>query len=98
MAKDESFKWTDALVMEFARIFTEGPYGQYEGCRSMESKLERFKMLREAAKSEDKETVLKINGGQFLPWYSSLDEEGQQKYKQTFQELQEAYERNKSMG
>jgi len=38
--------WTDESVAEFARISTAGASGDYRGCRSLESKLERYKELK----------------------------------------------------
>ncbi len=35
--------WTDELVKEFAKVTTEGAYGLYSGCKTTDSKLEKFK-------------------------------------------------------
>jgi len=35
--------WTDELVKEFAKVTTEGAYGMYQGCKTTDSKLEKFK-------------------------------------------------------
>jgi hypothetical protein len=35
--------WTDELVKEFAKVTTEGAYGMYYGCKTIDSKLEKFK-------------------------------------------------------
>ncbi len=37
--------WTDKDMIRFARIASEGAYGLYSGCRSLESKLNRYKKL-----------------------------------------------------
>lgn len=37
------FVWTDELVLEFARISTQGSYGIYNGAKSLESKMTIFK-------------------------------------------------------
>jgi len=90
------FEWTDKLAMRFARVCSEGSYGNYEGCKTMESKLEVFKKLNSSEVS--KEAVLQLTGGEFNEWYMGLDEEGKIKYRKIFKELQENYDKNKSMG
>lgn len=41
-------KWTDEMVIEFARVASEGSnWGDYKGLRSIGSKLQRFKALHE---------------------------------------------------
>jgi len=44
-AEMETLKWTDGKVMDFARISCAGAYGDYEGCNTMDKKLEKFKEL-----------------------------------------------------
>ena len=39
------FEWTDELAMEFARICSQGAYGQYRGCKKIEDKLSKFKEI-----------------------------------------------------
>ena len=39
------FEWTDELVLQFAKVTTQGGYGEYRGCKSVQSKLERFKLV-----------------------------------------------------
>jgi hypothetical protein len=39
------FEWTDDRVLKFARICTQGSYGDYTNCKNAEQKLERFKEL-----------------------------------------------------
>ena len=39
-------EWTDKDMLTFARIASEGSYGEYEGCKSLESKLTRYKQLK----------------------------------------------------
>ena len=42
----EQFKWTDKLVLEFAQVVSEGSYGDYNNCKSKESKMNRFKEIK----------------------------------------------------
>jgi len=37
--------WTDKLVKEFAKVTTEGAYGMYHGCKTIEDKLQKFKEI-----------------------------------------------------
>ena len=62
----------------------------------MESKLEVFKKLNSTEVS--KESVLQLTGGEFTEWYMGLDEEGKKKYREIFNELQQDYDKNKSVG
>ena len=39
-------EWTDKDMLTFARIASEGAYGRYRGCKSLESKLLRYKQLK----------------------------------------------------
>lgn len=39
----KKFIWTDELVLEFAKVATKGSYGDYQDCKTLESKLEKFK-------------------------------------------------------
>jgi len=39
-------EWTDKDMLTFARIASEGAYGEYKGCKSLESKLLRYKQLK----------------------------------------------------
>lgn len=39
----KEFNWNDELVMEFTRMSTQGAYGIFEGCKSLELKLDKFK-------------------------------------------------------
>ena len=43
-----NFNWNDAVVIEFAKATTKGAYGNYKGCKTVESKLERFKLIDRA--------------------------------------------------
>lgn len=45
------FEWNDDRVLKFARICTQGSYGDYANCRNAEQKLARFKE-REAPKTD----------------------------------------------
>jgi len=40
-------EWTNKDMLTFARIASEGPYGEYKGCKSLESKLIRYKELNQ---------------------------------------------------
>ena len=88
-------KWTDELVMKFAKVFTEGPYGNYEGCKTMEAKLQRFKQLHA---DMNKELVLSITAGDFPQWYGGLTDEEKSKYNEVFNKMQQDYDKNKSLG
>lgn len=46
--------WTDKDMLEFARIASGGPYGDYKGCKSLQSKLKKYKIM-------SKETVKKYS-------------------------------------
>ena len=39
--------WTDKDMLEFARIASGGPYGDYKGCKSLQSKLKKYKIMSE---------------------------------------------------
>ena len=42
----KNFNWTDKKVLDFARIYTRAAYlPEYEGCKKIQEKLERFKEL-----------------------------------------------------
>lgn len=43
MAYTPKFKWTDELVMEFAKLSTMGSYGIFEDTKRIEDKLSKFK-------------------------------------------------------
>lgn len=38
-------KWTDEDMLIFAKINTEGSYGDYRGCKTLISKLNKYKEL-----------------------------------------------------
>lgn len=38
--------WNDKDMLAFAKIAGEGAYGKYRGCKSLESKLIRYKKLK----------------------------------------------------
>ena len=38
-------KWTDKDMIEFARVSSQGAYGKYEGCRTLESKLKKYETI-----------------------------------------------------
>jgi len=38
--------WSNEDMLSFARIASEGSYGKYKGCKSLESKLIRYKQLK----------------------------------------------------
>jgi len=37
--------WTDKEMLEFARVASGGSYGNYKGCKSLESKLKKYKLM-----------------------------------------------------
>jgi hypothetical protein len=39
--------WTDKNMLEFARVASGGSYGDYKGCKSLESKLKKYKLMNE---------------------------------------------------
>ena len=39
--------WNDKDMLAFARIASEGAYGEYRGCKLLESKLIRYKKLNQ---------------------------------------------------
>ena len=43
--KSSHFEWDDERVLAFARVSVAGSYGDYTDCKSLESKLKRFKIL-----------------------------------------------------
>jgi len=54
MGYKPSFKWTDELAMEFAKLSTMGSYGIFEDTKSIEDKLNKFKAYQEQKKREDR--------------------------------------------
>lgn len=56
----KTFIWTDRAVLAFAKVNTQGPHGEYEGCKSQASKMERFKQIyREPEFCESCGSILK---------------------------------------
>ena len=45
MQNVNEFEWTDERAIEFARVCSQGAYGEYAGCKKIDQKLERFKQL-----------------------------------------------------
>jgi len=43
-------QWTDKDMLEFARIASGGSYGDYKGCKSLQSKLKRYKLMNKTKK------------------------------------------------
>ena len=41
----EEVKYTDKDMLDFARVTTEGAYGEYRNCKSAELKLEKYNKL-----------------------------------------------------
>ena len=37
--------WTTKDMLKFARIASGGSYGDYKGCKSLQSKLEKYKLM-----------------------------------------------------
>jgi len=48
--KHIDFVWTDKLVLEFNKISTSGSYGIYSDCKSIKSKLKKFKEINKSLK------------------------------------------------
>ena len=72
--------WNDNDMIEFARIATEGSYGEYEGCRKLIDKLNKYKMIRENQKEQeyqDLQTIAEleqcIKGLKLFFDYASID-------------------------
>ena len=42
-----SRQWNDKDMLEFARVASGGSYGDYKGCKSLESKLKKYKLMSE---------------------------------------------------
>ena len=42
-----SKQWNDKNMLEFARVASAGSYGDYRGCKSLESKLKKYKLMSE---------------------------------------------------
>lgn len=42
--------WTDRLVKEFVKVATQGSWGKYHDCVSIDKKIKRFKSLKEQEK------------------------------------------------
>jgi len=83
--KDVIKMWTDKDMLDFARISTEGPYGDYSGCRTIESKLSRYKKIQKEM----------INSGKEWDWmelsynYLKLKKEKKEKKEKKIVELAE---------
>ena len=43
-------QWTDKDMLEFARIASGGSYGDYKGCKSLTSKLKKYKLMTKKVK------------------------------------------------
>ena len=43
-------QWTDKDMLEFARIASGGSYGDYKGCKSLQSKLKRYELMNKTKK------------------------------------------------
>jgi hypothetical protein len=43
-------KWTNKDMLEFARVASEGAYGNYRGCKTLISKLNKYKELNEMSR------------------------------------------------
>jgi hypothetical protein len=55
MKKKKKIKWNDDLVKEFARVYTHGSYGTYNGAKSVGDKLEIFKRKNNIKNEKEKE-------------------------------------------
>ncbi len=38
-------RWTDKDMLKFARVASGGSYGDYRGCKSLKSKLKKYKLM-----------------------------------------------------
>ena len=60
-------QWTDKDMLEFARIASGGSYGDYKGCKSLQSKLKKYKLMSEdlnkhrQVKSVDSNSMIRKN-------------------------------------
>jgi len=54
MSYKPNFKWTDELVLEFAKLSTMGSYGIFEDTKGIEDKLNKFKAHQEQKKREER--------------------------------------------
>ena len=45
MMIDKTMEWIDEDMLLFAKIATEGSYGDYRGCKTLLSKLDKYKEL-----------------------------------------------------
>lgn len=54
MSYKPKFKWTDELVLEFAKLSTMGSYGIFEDTKHIEDKLTKFKIHKEEEKREER--------------------------------------------
>jgi len=46
-------KWNDEDMLVFSRVGTEGSYGDYRGCKTLASKLEKYKSLKKRKNMEE---------------------------------------------
>jgi hypothetical protein len=66
-------KWTDNDMVQFAKICSQGSYGDYRGCKSSKQKLQRYKELQqtnvdiELQKSVHDDILVKINSNSCKP-------------------------------
>jgi putative protein kinase ArgK-like GTPase of G3E family len=51
-------KYNDDDLKEFAKIAAQGSYGEYEGCKTLSQKLNRYKTLKRNKNRKRKEEVL----------------------------------------
>ena len=50
-------QWTDKDMLEFARIASGGSYGDYKGCKSLTSKLKKYKLMSKQDKVKIEEVL-----------------------------------------
>lgn len=59
MSYKPNFKWNDLLVLEFTKLASMGAYGIFENTRSIEDKLDKFKIhIEEKIRETKKKRVL----------------------------------------
>ena len=66
-------QWTDKDMLEFARVASGGSYGDYKGCKSLQSKLKKYKLMSKElnkhrqVKSVDSNSIVTGKADKVLP-------------------------------
>ena len=53
-------EWTDEDMLLFAKIATEGSYGNYRGCKTLLSKLDKYKKLENMVNQKSVDSYSKL--------------------------------------